>query len=220
MPIASTLLPLAATALLTLALSHEGQAASFDCARASTPHEKHLCADPALSAADGRMGQSYRAAAQAFPVKGFVQATQRRFLVTYPSCDRQYAQSCKSVIEARIAELDAMRNSTVFPNGEPGAPFSPDDGVFWMTTDRGAPTIHYFGSFMPDMNVPEPFPQGFVCDDSAPLRTTPTGWTAADTRDEITVSGTEVRAEISCSARNGLYGTYKRVEPPPAKPPL
>ena len=218
MQFVSNLAPRAVATLLVVSLSTEGRAASFDCARASTSHERHLCADPALSAADGRMGESYRAALQSFPVKGFVQATQRRFLIDYGFCDAPGGESCKDAIEGRIADLDAMRNSLVFSDGRPGTPFSPDDGVFWMVTDRDPPAIHYFGGFVPDMNVPEPFPKGFVCDDKAPLRKTETGWVATENGDEIVVSDKEVRAKISCSARNGLQGTFKRVvEPAPSK---
>jgi uncharacterized protein len=38
------------------------EAASFDCAKAATPHEKLVCGDPALSSADEHLAASFQAA--------------------------------------------------------------------------------------------------------------------------------------------------------------
>lgn len=57
---------LAATAILLAAASllatRPAAAAGFDCGKAASPTEKAICADPALSAADGAMSRAFRAA--------------------------------------------------------------------------------------------------------------------------------------------------------------
>jgi len=54
------------------------QAASFDCAKATTPHEKAVCESPLLSGADDRMAAAYKAALAAAPpeMKGAVRDDQ------------------------------------------------------------------------------------------------------------------------------------------------
>lgn len=44
----------------TLRDESEAAVASFDCAHATSPREKAICGDPALSALDGRLGRLYR----------------------------------------------------------------------------------------------------------------------------------------------------------------
>ena len=48
--------------LLSLGFASVGQAASFDCNKATTETEIAICADPELSALDELMGQAYRLA--------------------------------------------------------------------------------------------------------------------------------------------------------------
>ena len=48
-----------------------GHAASFDCTRAGTAHERHICLDPVLNASDTMMGTVFRSAVEAFPVQDF-----------------------------------------------------------------------------------------------------------------------------------------------------
>ncbi len=60
-----TLICLFTTGLLTPA-----GAASFDCAKASTPKERLICANPGLSAADSRMRDSFRLARKALSESG------------------------------------------------------------------------------------------------------------------------------------------------------
>ena len=51
---------------LFMTLSIPVFAASFDCAKASTPHEKLICANPALSDADTQLGDVYKATNKSF----------------------------------------------------------------------------------------------------------------------------------------------------------
>jgi len=50
-----------------LALAGAAHAASFDCARASTPTEKAICADPALSALDSDLTAAFKSALALWP---------------------------------------------------------------------------------------------------------------------------------------------------------
>lgn len=210
---------LTACVLIMVAMSvFPVRAASFDCAKAVTAHEKHLCQSAILNSADERMGQSYRSALSTFPVKGFVRANQQRFLLSYKFCDSPGAQACRKTIEDRIVYLDGMQDAIVFSDVRAGTPFSAENGVFWLKASDKVPVLHYFGSYMPDMNKPEPFPEGFVCDDAAALRGTGSGWLAVDDRDEVVVSDSMVKAKISCSPRNGLFGEYQRVTDSTVKP--
>ena len=53
---------LAAFTVLGLAVAGPADAASFDCARATTPVERKICTDPALSSADSQLGRDFDAA--------------------------------------------------------------------------------------------------------------------------------------------------------------
>src|SRR5262245_56935176 len=48
--------------ILVLAASHSAHAQSFDCAKAKTPQEKAICSSKELSAEDGQMAMTYKAA--------------------------------------------------------------------------------------------------------------------------------------------------------------
>lgn len=196
---------------ITLLFAPPSRAASFDCALARTPHETYICRTPALDAADARMGAAFRAATAAFPIKGFVAATQKLFLRDYASCDARRPGECLATVEARIAVLQSMHTDQVYAGGKSHRTYDPDDGVFWISTGGGTATLHWFGSFMPDMNHPEPFPDGFVCDDELPLTRTPTGWTAENPAGTATVTDDKVVSTLSCSPRNGMFGTFPRV---------
>ena len=189
-----------------------GNAASFDCAKARTKHEKHICSSPDINAADGRLGDAYRVAAQSFPVKGFVRATQRRFLAEYESCDSQDHPNCATLLAARTQILGTMVNpEAVYADVVSGKSFDPEGGVFWVAQSQAGPVLHYFGGFMPDMFKPAPFPQGFVCDDEIPLRKTAVGYDGSAAGDDVSIIDQKLTASISCSPRNGLSGDFARI---------
>lgn len=62
------------------------QAASFDCRKATKPHEQIICGDPALSAADDALAQAYGQllAALPTPLKQALQKSQRSWLTYGP----------------------------------------------------------------------------------------------------------------------------------------
>ncbi|MFZ6759183.1 lysozyme inhibitor LprI family protein [Undibacterium sp. Ji50W] len=69
----------------SLAISSSALAASFDCAKARTPTEKAICAEPSLSSLDTEVGQAFKAAQALWPAgnwKDFLRAEQREWLKT------------------------------------------------------------------------------------------------------------------------------------------
>ncbi|MFZ6768632.1 lysozyme inhibitor LprI family protein [Undibacterium sp. Di26W] len=70
---------------VSLVTSSSTQAASFDCAKARTPTEKAICAEPSLSSLDTEVGQAFKAAQALWPAgnwKDFLRAEQREWLKT------------------------------------------------------------------------------------------------------------------------------------------
>jgi uncharacterized protein len=79
----------------------QARAASFDCARAGTPTEVAICADPALSALDGALGLAY---AQRLALDPSVREIQRAWLAARNSCGRR--TDCLSpLMSAQLAWL-------------------------------------------------------------------------------------------------------------------
>lgn len=69
--------------LLALAFTGRASAASFDCAKAATPTEKAICADPELSHQDERVTAAYQAALGLWPAgdwQAFLRREQRAWL--------------------------------------------------------------------------------------------------------------------------------------------
>jgi hypothetical protein len=65
---------------------------------------------------------------------------------------------------------------------------------------------------MPDAYRPKPFPDGFICNEEFPLVQSPGGLQLKDADWEIKISEMQIDAEFySCSPRNGISGTFKRV---------
>lgn len=87
-------------------------AASFPCSKATTPTEKAICADPALSTLDERLSASYRSALESLsgaspdegPAGAAVKADQRAWLRERDSCGAD--TSClRRAYEGRVAVL-------------------------------------------------------------------------------------------------------------------
>lgn len=98
------------------------RAASFDCAKASRPHEKLICSTPALSAADVALAASYRAAVErsSEAARAHLRLGQREWIPYLPAfCsddgkgrvfkDRKEAAACLlRGYQERIALLDRL----------------------------------------------------------------------------------------------------------------
>lgn len=104
-----------------LALPPAAAAAGFPCSKATTPTEKAICADPALSALDERLAATYRAALEhlsgASPEEGAagaaVKADQRAWLRERDSCGAD-AACLRRVYDGRMAIL-SFRSDPAMP---------------------------------------------------------------------------------------------------------
>ena len=98
--------------LLLLAGVRPAEAASFPCAKASTPTEKAICADPGLSRLDERMAAAYRAGLESLSEDGVeegtavaaVKADQRAWLGERNACGAD-AGCLRGAMERRLAVL-------------------------------------------------------------------------------------------------------------------
>ncbi|OYD83919.1 lysozyme inhibitor LprI family protein [Azospirillum brasilense] len=106
-------------ALGLLALPTAAVAAGFPCSKATTPTEKAICADPALSALDGKLAATYRAALDrlsgASPEESAavaaVKADQRAWLHDRDSC-RADAACLRRAYDGRVAVLSFRTDAT------------------------------------------------------------------------------------------------------------
>ena len=89
-----------AAALLALHLA--ARAASFDCARAGTPVERMVCADPGVSAQDQRLADAYQAASARDPR---VKESQREWLAS----TRNKCGGTACLSQAYAARLEALK---------------------------------------------------------------------------------------------------------------
>lgn len=112
-----------AVALFSAAALPAAHAASFDCARASTPIEHQVCEDPTLSAADESMAESFRALRDKDPV---LVADQSEWLAERDQCAT--VECLSAAYLARIDQLDARRRQAApapLPAEAPPTPAPP-----------------------------------------------------------------------------------------------
>ncbi len=201
--------------LLLVMMVITGRAASFDCAKARSKLELLICNNPSLNDADTAMGIAYRNSLNTFPVKGFVKSSQIAFLANYKYCveDKNLSVSlnnCLTQTYQRTQELQNYTLAKVYFNGV-GA-YKPEDSVLQIYTKSGKQYISMFGSFMPDMNRPEPFPKGFICNEEYELKRVNGKLVPKDVDWQVDISETKIVADFySCSPRNGISGDYRRV---------
>lgn len=152
--------------LSLLAAPSLAQAASFPCAKASTPTERAICADPALSRLDERLAGAYRAALEKLsgssPEEGKAQtalkADQRAWLAERNACGAD-AACLRTAQERRLAVL------TFHP--DPGAP-SPADRFVGVFEHEGMMTLAVLrlrnGQVAVSVSGAEPTSGRWVCD--------------------------------------------------------
>lgn len=215
-------LVLAAGLLLTTTVAHS---ASFDCARARSPLEKLICSQPELDAADTRMGEAFRKANAAVPLKGFVGLTQRVFLLEYRGCafaapnrplpTAQAARQCAALANRRADELDSFAAAQFYSQVDKGKAFTQDDLAILIMAGPGAQRIQLWGNWMPDAYDPKPFPQGVLCDLQSPLNPAKGGFKADfddDVLIQVSAQAVKIGGHLMCTPRNGVgEGVYPRV---------
>jgi uncharacterized protein len=198
-----------------LMMGSVSQAASFDCSKARSKLELLICNNPSLNDADTAMGIAYKNALNTFPVKGFIKSSQMAFLANYKYCadDKNLNVSlnnCLTQTYQRTQELQNYSLAKVYFNGA-GA-YTPEDSVLQIYTKSGKQYISMFGSFMPDMNRPEPFPKGYICNQELELKRVNGKLIPKDDDWKVDISETKIVADFySCTARNGIAGEYRRV---------
>ncbi|MCA1323838.1 lysozyme inhibitor LprI family protein [Herbaspirillum sp. alder98] len=96
----------------TSSLPRSASAASFDCRRGGSANEKTICADQALSAADDRLGQAYRAARkQTTDRRAFTADSERQWRWREDNC---HDRACLvSWYQRRQAELQAQASGSM-----------------------------------------------------------------------------------------------------------
>lgn len=201
------------------------QAASFDCAKARSPLEKLICSQPELDAADTRMGEAFRKANAAVPLKGFVGLTQRVFLLEYRGCafsapnrplpTAQAVRQCAVLANKRADELDAVAGAQFYSQVDKSKAFTQDDLAILILPGPGLQRIQLWGNWMPDANDPKPFPQGVLCDLQGSL-TPAKGGFKADFDEEVLLQvspqSVKIGGHLMCTPRNGVAeGVYPRV---------
>ena len=196
--------------------------ADFDCRKARQPFEHFICNNPALDAADTRMGEAYRRASAVFPVKGFLKVTQREFLFTYSTCmydskgnletGPAAVRRCVDKVEGRTAELNAQTRSRVYSDGT--REYSRDTLVVVLYALDGRNRILLRGNWMPDAYDPFNAP-GFECDIDDELKPARGGFRTELTGDAVfrlSEASLNISDHIMCSARTGIdAGDYRRV---------
>jgi uncharacterized protein YecT (DUF1311 family) len=198
--------------------------ASFDCRKGSRPVEKFICSNPELDAADGRMGDVYRRVNASFPLKGFVQATQREFVAGFPYCmngtDNRPStgpaslRRCLDWVARRTAELESYERAIVYTSAADR--FTHDDLAILVDGAKDRRRVRMWGNWMPHAFDPKPFPAGSLCDIEEELKPVRGGF-RMDSHEDVTLrfSETELRIDglIMCSARNTIgAGTYRRAK--------
>lgn len=198
-------------------------AASFDCSKASRPIERLICNDPLINRLDAEMGLNYRQANAAFPLRGFVLATQRIFIRGYERClDKVLNQpnnpstviECLTLLHERVAELQDYGRAKVYSNAESKSS-TPEDLIILVHDRENKLRIRFWGNWMPDAYRPSPFPDGKLCDVSEEVEPTKNGFrskTFGDVLIKVTETELKVDGFISCTPRNGIEArAYRRV---------
>lgn len=87
--------------LLLLSAATPARAAGIDCAKAATPVERMLCADPGLRQADAAVAEAFAAARDAAPDPAALRDAQRQWLKARNACPDA---ACLAAIQARRQE--------------------------------------------------------------------------------------------------------------------
>lgn len=203
--------------VFSLLFSATIHAASFDCKKASTAHEKLICSNPELSAADAQMGQAYRSAVKAFPLKGFIQANQRGWLASYRLCGA--LDACLEQVKERTLELNDFSDASVYSDIDEPRFFA--DAAMLIFYERGTQSfVRLFGNWMPnaymDPDKIKGYPHdGFVCDEQLALSQQGNKLVSNEDPTVSFVFGpnsVQMEGFVSCSARTGFAdGTYIRM---------
>jgi hypothetical protein len=212
-----------AAILIYISVVPTSHPASFDCSKASRPIERLICNDPLINRLDAEMGLNYRQANAAFPLRGFVLATQRIFIRGYEHClnkvlnqpkNSSTVTECLTLLNERIVELQDYGPAKVYTNAESKS-VTPEDLIILVHDREKKRRIRFWGNWMPDAYRPGPFPEGKLCDLSEEVESSTGGFrsnTIGDVLIKVTETEVTVDGFISCTPRNGIEArAYRRV---------
>ena len=215
---------LAAVLLISSLLVPVGtaQAASFDCKKAKSKLEKHICADPALGKADELLAKAYGEALKVFVIPGFIKDSQLAWLHSAPSCltadskENQYGQTCAALYAQRTEALHLYTAAKVYTNY--AKKFSHDDVTLITYQKNNAMWLDWYGDWMPSAYKPKPFPEGYLAQETGKLIPNGNKYGLEERDDaDITISDDKIHFGgefgMSVSARQApLFGDYARVK--------
>ena len=197
---------------------HFASAASFDCAKAGTAHEKLICSESVLDQADLKMGEAYKKAVAAFPIKGFIQTQHKIFLNSYRRCatdkDKQKnIQKCLEVLAERTRDLEDSLVSTVYSDDDPPGPYKPSTVVLQINQTSSKGILRFYGGYIPEYKNPKPFPDGFYCDGDIELKNVDGKLSPVlDIKMDITDTSVIFFQILPCGRNIGLMDKYSRVK--------
>jgi uncharacterized protein YecT (DUF1311 family) len=189
-------------------------AASFDCAKARTPLEKTICSDSSLSAADDELNAVWKSTLKTFPLPAFLRTSQQLWLKEIARCVQ--AKSCVSEFSSRTNLLKHLGGAKVYTDY--GKEFSIDSVTLVIFEVGGESFIWMYGDWMPDMNNPQPPPNGFLLNNVSRIAKQGNGkyrivdedYEFAVTEDAVTFGDQE--HSLMISARQGsLSGVFGRI---------
>jgi uncharacterized protein len=165
-----------------ISISIQGNAASFDCGRASARHEKLICSTPDLSDADGRMGQVYLETIKAFTFPAFIKENQKAWLSYYKSCGN--AKKCIEILNERIRELNELKGSQVYTNYA-GDKVVTGGGTIIIKDKGTSKDAQFFGYWRQDVHMDpmkiKGYPyDGTICDENVQLVKSSGKWIPED----------------------------------------
>lgn len=209
--------------IATIFFGSTGYAASFDCAKAKTMHEKFICTNPKLDALDKQLGEAYSGVNKIFPLRGYIPSIHRSWLISYRNCagnDKNKKDSaealkiCMEQVEKRISLYSDLIGASVYTDYKDKELVN-DGGTFIIFEKNQMKFLRYFGGWMPDGNMSDVnkmkgFPyDGFWCDDTMTLKKKGSNYIAQDAEDgtsddfEIKIADKSiiVKGTINCGLR-------------------
>jgi len=189
----------AVAVLAAIGFSPVALAASFDCSKAAKPHEKIICADPALSKLDEALAQTYTRLMADLPaaLKPALQKSQRSWLAYGPlACSGDgrgtikdkpaFAQCLKTEYDRRLTALKQQPGTvgtfrTLAVTEFQAMPSSSDDQEFFPVVTHDKTMTIVFGGDENVTNQLNTWMQSMAAPEKA-------GWNDADTTASVTVA--------------------------------
>lgn len=127
-------------------------AASFDCNKARTAHEKFICSTPELNEADSQLGLAYIQAMRTFKYSDFLKRDQLAWLrSSYRDCGN--LKKCLKVLNDRINDLNSYKSAAIYTDSTGGKDVDMGGGTIFLFKSKDAVRARFIGNYMPDMEA-------------------------------------------------------------------